>query len=64
MGAEIEKELVRRGKRRILRGVLLYGCAVLAAFLNPTVSLVLYVLIPLGYLLPGGIDHHWTHSHG
>ena len=64
VGRDLEKELVRRGKGRILYGILLYTCAILAAFLNPTLSLILYVLIPIGYILPGGIDHHWTHSHG
>ena len=64
VGRDLEKELVRRGKSRILRGPVLYTCAVLIAFFNPTISLILYVLIPIGYILPGRIDHHWTHSHG
>ncbi len=63
VGRDIEPELVCRGKRRILRGPLLYACAVLAALLNPKVSLILYLLIPIGYILPSHIDHHWTHSH-
>ena len=64
VGRDLEPELISRGKRRISRGVLLYTCAIIAAFFNPAVSLVLYVLIPIGYILPGGIDHHWAHSHG
>ena len=63
VGTHLEPELARRGKQRILRGVLTYACAVATAWLNPTISMILYALIPVSYILPGHLDHHWTHSH-
>ena len=62
-GDNLEPELVRKGKRRILMGVLLNICAVLLALVNPAISLVLYVLFPIIYMVPSGIDRHWTHPH-
>ena len=63
VGDNLEPELVRKGKRRILRGMLMSGCAVLLAFVNPALSLALYVLFPIVYILPSDIDRHWTHPH-
>jgi len=63
VGDNLEPELVRKGKRRILMGVLLNICAVLLALVNPAISLVLYVLFPIIYMVPSGIDRHWTHPH-
>jgi len=64
VGRDLEPEIVRKGTQRMLGGVVVYGCAVLLALLNPILSLILYAVIPLFYLLPSPIDHHWTHSHG
>ena len=64
VGSHLEPELVRKGKRRILMGISANVCAVLLAFVNPALSLVLYILFPIVYLLPSQIDRHWTHSHG
>ncbi len=63
VGESLEPELIQKGKMRILRGIVLYTCAVLIALKSPTVSLVLYVLIPISYIFPSPLDHHWTHSH-
>lgn len=63
VGNHLEPELVRKGKQRIFLGISINLCAVLLAWVNPTISLVLYVLFPIVYLLPSNIDHHWTHSH-
>jgi uncharacterized membrane protein len=64
VGHDVEPELVRRGNRRILAGVCSYAFAILLVWFNPTVSLILYVLIPIMYILPSRLDHHWMHSHG
>ena len=64
VGRDLEPEVVRKGTRRMLGGALVYSCAVLLALLSPTVSLILYIVIPIFYILPSRIDHHWTHSHG
>ena len=64
VGRALEPELIRKGKRRILRGVVVYGCAVLLALVNPVISFALYVLFPINYLFPSQLDRHWDHSHG
>ncbi len=64
VGSDIEPHLVRKGKQRILMGIVMIGCAMLLALLNPALSLIVYVLFPVAYLRPSHIDRHWTHSHG
>jgi uncharacterized membrane protein len=64
VGSDLESELVLRAKRRMLAGVCAYASAVLLAWLSPMVSLILYVLMPIIYILPSRVDYHWTHSHG
>ena len=64
VGDHIESHLVRQGKQRILMGIGIIGCAMLAALINPTISLIVYVLFPIVYLRPSHIDRHWTHSRG
>ena len=63
VGPGLEPEVIRMGKLRILRGIVLYMCAVLVALKSPQASLVLYVLIPVTYILPSKLDQHWTHVH-
>jgi len=64
VGRDLEPEMVRKGTQRILGGAVVYSCAVLLALINPTISVILYAVIPIFYILPSPIDHHWTHSHG
>ncbi len=63
VGRDLEPELVRRGKKRILSGICIYALAAMLAWFSPTVSLILYVLMPIMYVLPSRIDIHWTHTH-
>ncbi len=64
VGHELEEEVVALGKRRILRGVISYTLALFVTTLAPSVSLIIYILVPLSYVLTSRIDTHWTHSHG
>ena len=64
VGRDLEPEVVRRGKRRMLGGIAVYSCAVLLALVSPTLSVILYAAIPLFFIFPSRIDHHWTHTHG
>ena len=64
VGRDLEPEVVRRGKRRMLGGIAIYSCAVLIALVKPTLSVILYAAIPVFFIFPSHIDHHWTHSHG
>ena len=64
VGRDLEPEVVHRGRRRMLGGIAVYSGAVLLALVNPTLSVILYAAIPLFFIFPSRIDHHWTHSHG
>jgi uncharacterized membrane protein len=64
VGSDIEQELVHLGKARMIVGVCAYASAVLLAFINPAVSLIFFVMIPIMYILPSRVDMHWMHSHG
>ena len=64
VGRDLEPEVVRRGRRRMLGGIAVYSGAVLLALVHPVLSIVLYAMIPLFFIFPSRIDHHWTHSHG
>jgi len=57
-----DERLVRLARRRILAGPLIYSIAVLLSFLDPRISLALYAITPIYYILPGKIDVHWSHS--
>lgn len=63
VGTHLEPQLVRKGKQRILMGIGMMGCAMILALINPTLSLIVYVLFPIIYLRPSHLDRHWTHSH-
>jgi uncharacterized membrane protein len=45
--------------RRIAIGQLAYLLGVALAFVSPWTSVVVYMLVPLYYLLPSGVDRHW-----
>ena len=64
VGRDLEPEVIRKGALRPLGGAAIYLCAILLALVNPLLSLIIYAAIPLLYILPGPLDHHWTHSHG
>ena len=64
VGRDLEPWLIRKGTQRMLGGAVIYLAAVLLALINPFISLVVYVIIPVFYILPSGVDHHWTHAHG
>ncbi len=63
VGDNVEPQLVRKGKQRILLGMVTISCAMLLTLVNPALSLIVYVLFPIAYLRPSHIDRHWTHSH-
>jgi uncharacterized membrane protein len=50
---ELSPLIVTSGLKRILLGPILYVVSVAACFLNVRISLVLYVLVPIIYILPG-----------
>lgn len=56
--ADLPPQAVRAGGRRILLGVGLYLLAVALAFINTWLSVAMYILVPLLYILPGRIDRY------
>ncbi len=64
VGRDLEPEVIRRGRRRMLGAAAVYCCAALLALANPMLSIIMYAVIPLYFILPSRIDRHWTHSHG
>jgi len=59
---DVHPELVTLAKRRILMGVVASTVAICLSFVSTRLSLAVFTLIPLLYLLPGRIDRHWIRS--
>ncbi len=57
----VPQTLVQQQGRRILVGPLIYLVGIACALVNAWISLVLYLLVPIYYVLPGAVDRHWFH---
>jgi uncharacterized membrane protein len=56
----LDVRTIRFAGRRVLIGPALFGLAVAVSFFSVTPSLLIFICVPLVYLLPGKIDRHWT----
>jgi uncharacterized membrane protein len=56
----IDPRLVQRATRRNLTAPLLYLLAIGISVFSVQASLVLFILVPVYYILPGRIDRHWA----
>jgi uncharacterized membrane protein len=56
---EIDPQLVQRATRRNVTAPLIYLLAIGISFLSVETSLILFILVPVLYILPGRIDRHW-----
>lgn len=56
---KIGEKLVRIVKKRILFGPIVCLIAITASFANTLISLLLYLLIPLYFMVPADIDKFW-----
>lgn len=56
---DIDPQIVTLAARRILTGVIIYLFAISASFISVTMSLVIYLVAPLIFLIPGKIDRLW-----
>lgn len=56
---EIDPYLVQRATRRNVTAPLIYLLAIGISFLSVEASLIVFILVPLLYILPGRIDRHW-----
>lgn len=59
---ELSPQIVRNGLKRIMLGPTLYAVSMVACLMSVWISLALYVLVPIIYILPGRIDRHWHTS--
>jgi len=57
---ETGREEMRKATRQILFGVALFAAAIGVAFVSPTASLAVILLVPVLHILPGPIHMHWT----
>ncbi|MBV8584937.1 MAG: DUF1211 domain-containing protein [Verrucomicrobia bacterium] len=58
--ADIHPGLVRGALLRTLMAPALYIVAIVASFFRPELSLLIYALVPVLYILPGRVDAHWS----
>jgi uncharacterized membrane protein len=56
----IDPRLVQRATRRNLTAPLIYLLAIGISLVSVPASLVLFLLVPVYYILPGRIDRHWA----
>jgi uncharacterized membrane protein len=55
---ELDSHVVRLATTRILMAPVIYVVAIGLSFVNTAVSIGIYVLVPVLYILPGHIDRH------
>ena len=60
---DISPGLIRAAMYRTLMAPLVYVIAIGLSFFRAEVSLALYALVPILYILPGRIDIHWGGRH-
>lgn len=63
---EIDPQLVQGATRRNLMAPLIYLLSIGISFLSVEASLVFFILVPVYYIFPGRVDHHWSQrpTHG
>lgn len=59
---DLDLIIVTLAKRRILLGLMLVLLSIGVSFYSTKLSLLLYAILPLPYILPGRIDRHWSPS--
>ena|SRR5271157_1224272 len=60
---DIDPRFIAAGGRRILMGPKIYLAAALLSSLSPSLSLLLCILTPLLYMVPGEVDRYWHLGH-
>ncbi len=52
----LDPSIIAIGSKAILVAPLVYGIAIGVSFINPLISILIYILVPLLYILPSPID--------
>ena len=58
--SDLHPKLIAIMSRRLIAGMILYAFAIAVSFLNTQVSLILFILIPIYYLIPA--KYFWLRS--
>jgi uncharacterized membrane protein len=61
--ADLDPVLIRLARRRILLAPVILVAAAALSLVSTAISILLFALIPVLYVLPGRIDWHWTAPH-
>jgi uncharacterized membrane protein len=56
---DMKEDIIRSGRRRILLGPCVSSVAILLSFVDPYLSLGIFVLFPILFILPGRIDDYF-----
>ncbi len=59
---DIDPHVVRVAKQRILIAPAAYTLAIILSFFGTTLSLAIYLLVPVLYIAPGSVDRHWRQA--
>ena len=57
---DLDRAVVRRVNERLVFAYISYGVAMLLALVNPRISLVMYLVLPVFFIVPGALDRHWV----
>jgi len=57
--ADLDPEFIKIAARRVLRGVLILIVAIGMSFISIAATLIIYLVLPVTYILPGSVDRFW-----
>jgi uncharacterized membrane protein len=57
---DIDPMVVRRVSERLVFAYVTYGLAMLLALVDPRISLAMYLILPIFFIVPGALDRHWV----
>lgn len=57
--AGVTEAIVRRVSERLWFSIIIYPIAMLIVLVNVKVSLVIYIIVPILYIIPVAADFHW-----
>lgn len=65
LDAQLDPKFVRFAQKHIMVAPVMYLFAIIASFFNPTLSMVILVVVPVYYILPNHLDLHapWNPGH-
>ena len=62
MDPGVTDAIVKRLSERLYFSIIVYPVAMVIALFSTTVSLIIYILVPIVYIVPVSSDFHWFSS--